>query len=383
MKRQIILLLIVSLGAIKAYSQPSTWPFFADTFTKNAPILNYTVVSKTTAAASVNVSVWPDTVTTKISKFMFGTNTNQYNGAYNTFPAVVTYTNLMNPHIIRYPGGLHSNEFFWNDTAYWDNATSKLKHKRLPSDIPDSLLDSNGKKFKGEYVGGQGDNSWRFNLDAFYDFLKKTNSEALITVNYSYARYGTGSTPVQTAAHLAADWVRYDYKATRALGLQPTRFWEIGNENCANWASGYRINTATNKDGQPSIITTRLYGQQFKVFSDSMKAAATKLGTTIYLGGQFEGDFMSGSANSADWLVTHSYFTNYNENTLPAPILASAKSTISSLNTATSQAITGNNASPIPVAMTEWNIFAVGSKQCASYINGIHGVLAVAEMMKS
>src|SRR5882672_8370841 len=32
----------------------------------------------------------------------------------------------------------------------------------------------------------------------------------IITVNYGYARYGKGPSPVQTAAHLAAQWVRYD-----------------------------------------------------------------------------------------------------------------------------------------------------------------------------
>jgi hypothetical protein len=35
-----------------------------------------------------------------------------------------------------------------------------------------------------------------------------------------------------------------------------------------------------------------------------------------------------------------------------------------------------------PLALTEWNIFAVGSKQMCSYINGIHSVLVLGEMIK-
>ena len=65
----------------------------------------------------------------------------------------------------------------------------------------------------------------------------------MITVNYGYARYGTGINPVARAAHLAADWVRYDNGRTK--------YWEVGNENFGDWEAGYRINIANNQDGQP------------------------------------------------------------------------------------------------------------------------------------
>ncbi len=45
------------------------------------------------------------------------------------------------------------------------------------------------------------------------------------------------------------------------------------------------IDTALNKDGQPQIISGELYGKHFKVFADSMKAAAEEIGATIYIGG--------------------------------------------------------------------------------------------------
>jgi predicted ABC-type ATPase len=53
--------------------------------------------------------------------------------------------------------------------------------------------------------------------------LQQTGNEGMITVNYAYARYSTSANPVAAAAHLAADWVRYDNGRTR--------YREIGNEN--------------------------------------------------------------------------------------------------------------------------------------------------------
>ena len=49
-------------------------------------------------------------------------------------------------------------------------------------------------------------------------------------------RYGTGTNPAAKAAHLAADWVRYDNGRTK--------YWEVGNENFGDWEAGYRINIA-------------------------------------------------------------------------------------------------------------------------------------------
>jgi hypothetical protein len=77
--------------------------------------------------------------------------------------------------------------------------------------------------------------------------LQQTGNKGMITVNYGYARYGTSDDPVAAAAHLAADWVRYDNGRTK--------YWEIGNENAGSWEADYRIDQSKNKDGQPEFIT--------------------------------------------------------------------------------------------------------------------------------
>jgi hypothetical protein len=43
------------------------------------------------------------------------------------------------------------------------------------------------------------------------------------------------------------------------------------------------IDTNTNKDGQPKVITGQLYGQHFKIFADSMRTAATEVGAKYIL----------------------------------------------------------------------------------------------------
>ncbi len=70
----------------------------------------------------------------------------------------------------------------------------------------------------------------------------------MITVNYGYARYGKSQNPVAVAAHLAAEWVRYDKGRTA--------YWEIGNENAGSWEAGYQINLADNK-GRPASNSDR------------------------------------------------------------------------------------------------------------------------------
>jgi hypothetical protein len=82
---------------------------------------------------------------------------------------------------------------------------------------------------------------------------------------------------VEQAAHYAADWVRYD---------DGHQILEIGNENGGPWDAGWQIDTTTNKDGQPEIISGELYGKHFKILVDSMRAAAAARCNTIYIGGQ-------------------------------------------------------------------------------------------------
>lgn len=207
----------------------------------------------------------------------------------------------------------------------------------------------------------------------------------MITVNYGYARYGTGTNPVANAAHMAAEWVRYDRGRSR--------FWEIGNEVFGSWEAGYRIDKSLNKDGQPEFINGTLYGQHCLVFIDSMKAAAQKLGVEIRIGvvmldsysssvPTWNKDVAAQAGDKTDFYVVHSYFTPYNQNSDVATILNSYLTT-GNYKTYIRNEVAKAGKPMLPVALTEYNIFATGSNQPVSHVNGIHAVLVTGEAIKT
>src|SRR5680860_1390741 len=97
---------------------------------------------------------------------------------------LVNHIKDLNPHVLRYPGGNLSNEFFWDL-----NANSR------PSDIPENVNAWSGKDPA----------TWTMSVDNYYKFLETVNSTGIICVNYSYARYGLSDNPVAQAAHYAAN----------------------------------------------------------------------------------------------------------------------------------------------------------------------------------
>jgi hypothetical protein len=221
--------------------------------------------------------------------------------------------------------------------------------------------------------------------------LQQTNNQGMITINYGYARYGTGADPVAAAAHLAADWVRYDNGRTK--------YWEIGNENFGDWEAGYRINTTNNHDGQPEFLSGQLYGQHYKVFADSMKKAAQEIGKTIYIGAvmsesapqswwtptatNWNTGVLSASANIPDYYIVHNYYTAYLTNAPASEILNTPIPVTQTMMNYVKQSITNAGVVQKPMILGEWNIFSAGSKQQVSHINGLHAVMVLGEALKN
>jgi hypothetical protein len=338
-----------------------------------------TSTSKPTASENIYVSVDLSKIIAKTSPLLFGNNTNPFMGQFVDQPALMSGITTLAPNILRFPGGSLSDIYFWNQSL------------QAPADAPAQLLDLNGTASAAGYWVGNNTQSWTFTLDNYYKVLQQTNSTGLITVNYGYARYGTSAHPDQAAAHLAAEWVRYDNGRTK--------YWEIGNENYGNWEAGYRINTSTNQDGQPSILTPTLYGTHFKVFADSMRAAAQQKGVTIKIGivlteandnntssGNVAGwnaGVLAAAGNSPDFFVVHNYYTPYNQNSSPDVILNTPVSGTQSEMAWVKSSVQGAGVTQKPVAMDEYNIFAAGSGQMVSQIAGIHGVMVLGESLKN
>jgi len=346
---------------------------------------NFTVPSPTTtgsvpAASGYTVTVDRSNVITKIPRSFAGNNSNIWMTQLVTEPSLLDHLTTLHPHIIRFPGGSISDVFFWN-----------AQQNVAPADAPSQLVNANGTTSAAGYWFGKNTASWTLSVDNYYAMLQQTNNQGMITINYGYARYGTGPNPAATAAHLAADWVRYDNGRTK--------YWEIGNENFGDWEAGYRINTATNQDGQPQFLSGQLYGQHFKIFADSMRKAAQQIGRTIYIGAvmsesapqswwtptatNWNSGLFAGAGNSPDFYIAHNYYTPYQTNATADIVLNTPVSVTQTMMDYIKQQIAGAGLPQKPVILGEWNITSSGSKQQVSHINGLHAILVLGESLKN
>ncbi len=375
MKYQLSFLILACWILMPYFLTAQTYPqgFFLDNWTpKSIEITAFDSATRTTLPATVTVTVKADSMVTKISKYVYGHNAAAWGGKLDQNTSAVTHIKNLTPNVIRWPGGSMSNEYMWK-------ATSKAT---CPADLPPDFA-------YADLLYGSNNSSWTMSVDNYYSLLSKTGSTGIISVNYSYARYGTGTDPVLAAAKYAADWVRYDNGRTR--------YWEIGNENFGSWEKGHTIDQTLNKDGQPKIISGELYGKHARVFMEEMRKAAREVGNDIKIGvvamdshvtydlvqRDWNQGMMKEAGNLADFIIVHSYHTPYQENSTVSTILNSAvksKDIMQYINTGLK---TYANRDPLPIALTEWNIFAIGSKQQVSYINGMHAALVLGESMKN
>src|SRR5512133_312313 len=343
---------------------------------KIVTIPSYTDIAPVNQPATVSVTIDAADTITKIPAYVFGDNANTYTSSMSENKTLMKYLSDRNMGVLRGPSGSISDVYFWNNSEY-----------QPPVDVPETLKtggDNPGWEWYGKRPNSW-DAGWTMGIDSFYRILQQAHVTGMLTVNYGYARYGTSADPVAQAAHMAADWVRYDHGRTR--------FWEIGNEVFGGWEAGYRIDPALNKDGQPEYINGTLYGKHCRVFVDSMKAAAAQIGTEIFIGAvAVEGpgtgpanwnvDMMKETGDIIDYYIIHSYYTPWNQNSNADVILQAPAHTEeykAYLNTCVTQA----GMSMKPVALTEYNTFAIGSKQMVSQIGGMFAVLVTGEVIKN
>lgn len=347
----------------------------AKNFTSPASFTDATIPEATNSTVTVDYA----NVITKIPSSIYGNNANLWSGKLITNTPLVTDISNLKPNIIRFPGGSISDIYFWNANS-------------TPSTAPSKLMKADGTEENSGFWFGKNDEDWTISLDNYYQLLQSTNSKGIITINYGYARYGTGANPVEDAAKLAADWVTYDKGRTQ--------YWEIGNEVYADWEASYRINTANNKDGQPELLNGQLYAQHFKIIADAMRKAAAAVGNSnIKIGAimvesspasylpdcykTWNDKLLKNIENKADYYVIHNYYTNYNTNAPAAEILETPKKVTADMMTFCKNALISTSNEIKPFALDEWNIFSIGSKQQVSHINGMHAVLILGEVLKN
>jgi hypothetical protein len=89
------------------------------------------------------------------------------------------------------------------------------------------------------------------------------------------------------------------------------------------------------------------------------------------------------AGNTPDYFIVHDYFTPYNTNSSAADILSNAATEPTNVMTYVKQQISAAGVTMKPIALTEWNIQATGSKQDVSYIAGVHAVKALGSIIKN
>ena len=123
-----------------------------------------------------------------------------------------------------------------------------------------------------------------------------------------------------------------------------------------------------------------------------MKAAAAETGHEIKIGvvmveaasthASWNTAVASRVGDIADFYVVHSYYTPWNSNSDVTTVLNSYSHT-EGYRTYVRNTVTDAGMPELPVALTEYNIFAVGSNQPVSHANGMHAVLVTGELMRS
>lgn len=359
----------------------ATIGFFLDTWqpkTYTAPAYAEGAVP---ATAPNTVTIDASDIITKIPTQIFSHNANTWMGTFVDQPSFITNTTNLKPNIIRWPAGSGSDVYFWN-----------VRPGDIPEGAPTKYIDKDGKLVDVSFFYGRSNDNWRASLDNYYSMLQMTNSKGIITANYGFARYGISANPVATAAHLAADWVRYDKGRTQ--------YWEIGNENYGDWEAGYRIDVTKNKDGQPEFLTGKLYAQHFKVFADSMRKAAAEVGNAnIKIGAVLQesptaswqtnttqtwnSTLIPELNNKQDFFIVHNYITPYDEKSNAATILNAASTVPASMMNFVTNQIKNNGGEVKPIAFTEWNMWAKDLKQQVSNTSGVFAVIVQSEAIKN
>ncbi len=239
-------------------------------------------------AVKVNGS-FDETITERINDGIFGINVALWDGDLLK-PETEEYVKAVNHGVLRYPGGLRADDDHWQE-----------------------VLDAK---------------DWMVDTDEFWEFCQKTNTTAMITVNF-----GRG-TPEEAAA-----WVEHMNIKHKA----DIKYWEVGNELYGDWHNNH--------------CTAEEYGKRAAEFIKAMKAVDPTIKVTVVwvLEGDWNREVFEYTKDLADGVIVHHYPQHYGqENDLA---LLSAPQTLDEILPGVREQIEkwGNPERDYEIWLTEWN----------------------------
>jgi hypothetical protein len=264
-------------------------------------------------------------------------------------------------HTYRFPAGSGSNTYFYDGN--------------IPSSFQ-TCLDKHGEPISWKPLDGT--KSTALKPENFIKFVQGVNGEAIIAVNYFYARYGvteegTREARVLQAAKYAAGFVRL---MNIDLGAN-VKYWEVGNECYGAWETGYNVEGL-------GVITGTEYGEDFKVFVSEMKKVDPdiKVGAVLYTRDtDWNPQVITQVKDAADFFSIHQYFTSAKDAT-PENILNSIgviAENIELLRTVVEEN-TEYTLDHYPVALTEFNS---RGNYTTNMVNSVFFTQILGEVMKN
>lgn len=264
----------------------------------------------------------------------------------------------------RFPGGSSSDEYVW-DGNY-------------------GSFDTVGKEGGGRRSHMNAD--WAVDTDDFIEFCRQTGSQAIVTVNYGISRVEG----VERAADLAARWVEYFNKKKKFK----VWYWEIGNENYGPWEFGTEIEGKSRLRGSD-------YGRDFRVIAEAMR----RVDPDIYIGAvavdtdsgdDWNGyrwwmrDLLPHVADAADYLVLHQYFLwpfdgQGNYTNPPNETLFDNLRKLGEARAAADAMVAKytDRTSPLPVALTEYNLVNASPRPTLELVNGLFTAEVLGESIRT
>jgi len=176
-----LLFLIFLRSSLLLYGQNGQNCFLEDWYPKTAIIPQYEEASIPEGGPAVQITLDAADTLGKISNYIFGNAVAVWVAQNQNNPVLIGHLQKLAPTLIRFPGGNWSSIYFWNGD---------------PGDLPTYIPDG-GNNGQPKLLYPKFGPNLALTVDEYYTMRDQVYTQGLITINYSYARYGLSEKPAE------------------------------------------------------------------------------------------------------------------------------------------------------------------------------------------